>query len=123
MKTDENFVPTSVKEAVDCIIESLTPEDKDEIEKMPSSSMVHHTVGRHLRNSWSLWERDTALRLNAVNMYGIAHPDDISGLVLEWVFSTVKGLEFSPHKHCERYHAHWKMFGTDSLTAGGYGNK
>lgn len=83
-------------------------------------TIVHHTVGRFLRNAWSLWDPDTPLKRDAVKTYGIAHADDISGLMMAWVFNLVCGGPFDPQKECERFHKHWASLGTDSLTVAGW---
>lgn len=112
---------STIKAAVSSIIESLQDEDLDEIiNPNYSPANIHHTVGRHIRNEWLLWQNDSPLKRDAVNTYGIAHADDISDLILEWVFANVRGMPFDPIAHCDCYHEHWKTYGTNSLAAGGW---
>ena len=108
--------------AVDTVVNRMSDEDKTKIQAMTSdqSYEYHHTVGRYLRNNWSLWEPDSAIKRDAVASYGIAHADDISGLILSWVWAKVQGIDFDPKKCCEHYHEHWRSCGTDALTAGGW---
>ena len=113
-------VPSTVKMAVDMIVSRLTDEDRKAILASKESHCVHHTIGRYLRNNWSLWEPDTPLKRDAVNSYGIAHPDDISGLILSWVWAKVHERPFDPVEAVKVYHEHWKKAGIDSLTAGGW---
>lgn len=114
--------PATVKEAVDQVVNNISEEDRNKIKstKNDRSYEYHHTVGRYLRNNWSLWEPDTPLKRDAVYTYGIAHADDISGLILSWVWAEIRGVDFDPHQECERFHRHWEAYGTDSLTAGGW---
>lgn len=118
MKSDQDKVPSSIEQAVDMIVDTLDDEDRETIKNMNSSSSVHHFVGRFLRNSWSLWKNDTPLKRDAVATYGIAHADDISGLILEWVWCRVRGVEFDPHAHAATYHKHWGGK-AEALKAGG----
>ena len=120
MEIDKDFVPSTIEAAVDHIVESLSDEDREFITNDNSPAAIHHTIGRYIRNSWSLWEPDTPLKLDAVLKYGIAHADDISGLILDWVFAKVIRDNFDPRSACERFHEHWRNMGTDSLTAGGW---
>lgn len=49
-----------------------------------------------LRNSWSLWATDSPIKRDAMEKYKISHADDISGLILEWVYAKVCGVKFDP---------------------------
>ena len=120
MKIDLDFIPSTIENAVDTIIDSLSFEDKGEILKNLLSVSVHHTIGRYLRNSWSLWNPDTPLKRDAVNTYGIAHADDISGLIIEWTWAKVLEIEFDPLVFVKKYHQHWARCGMTSLEANGW---
>jgi len=119
MKIDLDSVPSTIKNAVDHIVGSLCDEDREFIKSdMPAG--CHHSAGQYVRNSWSLWELDSPIKRDAVNTYGIAHADDISGLIFEWVWAIVNQRDFDPIEHCKRYHDHWQKYGTTSLVAGGW---
>jgi len=118
---DQDSVPSTVKAAVDILVARMDDDDKKHIRTLKDKgASVHHTIGRFVRNSWSLWEPDSPLKRDAVNTYWIAHADDISGLIMAWVWAEVRNEEFDPHKECERFHKHWNGYGTDSLSAGGW---
>ena len=121
MRINEDFVPSTVEAAVRHIVESISDEERDLIqEDRDVGFKVHHTIGRYIRNNWSLWEKGTPLKEDAVHTYGIAHADDISGLIIDWVAALVRADDFDPQVACQRFHAHWKKLETDSLKAGGY---
>ena len=122
MNIDKDVVPSTIEQAVEHVCKALEEQDREYILDVGPNcaNSVHHTIGRYIRNSWSLWQDDTPLKRDAVSNYSIAHPDDISGLILEWVVHQVKGLLFDPQAHCERYHKHWNQFGMTSLEAGGW---
>ena len=44
------------------------------------STQLHHTLGRYIRNRWSLWHK-TKLT-GWFNKRGITHPDDMSGIII-----------------------------------------
>lgn len=120
MKLSSDTVPSTVEGAVDAIVAGLEPEEEKFIVESASSACIHHTVGRGLRNGWSLWAPDSPLKRDAVETYGIAHADDISGLIIEWVWSKVWEIPFDPMEHVKSYHEHWARYGKTSLEAGGW---
>lgn len=121
MTTNPDLVPDTIAGAVQHILDNLTESEREAIRRSPGSHTVHHTIGQHFRNSWSLWEPDTPLKRDAVATYRIAHADDISGLMLEWVWARVRGEDFDPREHVEHYHAHWAKYEKQtSLEAGGW---
>ena len=119
MQIDMDSVPATVAVAVDQLFHSLEEDDIKFIESNPVEA-VHHTVGMSVRNAWSLWEPDSPLKRDAVEKYGIAHADDISGLIFAWLYAKVRREDFAPAIHAQRYHRHWERQGTDALTAGGW---
>lgn len=121
MKIDQDFVPSTIEAAVDHIVKVLEEDElKFIVQENGSTAVIHHTAGRYMRNTWSLWSPDTPLKRDAVNKYLIAHPDDISGLIFDWVFAKVRGESFDPQECCNRFHEHWKQYGQTSLEAGGW---
>ena len=113
-----DFVPSTIEDAVNHLFGNLTEEHKEQILEIDNSAQIHHTIGRFLRNSWSLWEKDTPLKNDAIQTYEIAHADDISGLILGWLFAKVRNKDFDPILYCESFHKHWAQFGITSIEAG-----
>lgn len=122
MRLDPDKVPSTVEAAVQGVVDALDENEKTVIRSFAdlSSATCHHGTGRFVRNNWSLWEPDSPLKRDAVEKYGIAHADDISGLIFEWAFARVRGEEFDPVAYCERFHEHWRRYGKTSLEAGGW---
>lgn len=109
----------TVEAVVNKFFKSLTEEEKVFIQNNDYHS-VHHSFGRNLRNDLNLWANDSPIKLDAVNNYGIAHADDISGLINAWLWVKTKKEEFDPLEHCKIYHEHWKKYGTTALKAGNW---
>lgn len=121
MKLNMDVVPSTVQHAVDLVIEALTTDERGQVvTDQIVGYELHHGLGRYLRNHWSLWEIDSPLKRDAAMKYGIAHPDDISGLILDWALHRIKKLSFDPHEYCRTFHEHWARHGTTSLAAGGW---
>jgi hypothetical protein len=118
MHINDDSVPSTIEAAVDQLVASLTDQDREQIRQSDSIGL-HHSSGRFLRNNWSLWEPSTPIKLDAVSKYGINHADDLSGLILAWLFAKVRGDEsFDPVEHCKQYHEHWRSMGIDPAKAG-----
>ena len=105
---DPDSVPSSIEAAARQLSVAMSRDNDD-----------HFGTGLTIRNQWSLWEADSPLQRDAAARYGIAHADDISGLIVAWARAIAAGDPFSPLEHCKRYHEHWQRMGTDSLSAGG----
>jgi len=118
MKIDPDSVPNSVATAVEALVVSL---EKDDIEYIRSTKGTsgHFTIGMAIRNSWSLWEKETPIVQDAIKTYKIAHGDDISGLIFAWAWAKVRGEDFDPLAFVERYHEHWAKTGKTSIEAAG----
>lgn len=121
VQINPDFVPSTVYAAVQTIVAGTDEDEQAYIKKIASSAeAAHHGLGRAIRNAWSLWANDSPLKRDAVKTYGIAHADDISGLILSWAVALIRGEPFDPKAECERFHEHWRKYGTNSLKAGGW---
>lgn len=113
------FVPKTVKEAVDYLYSTLT-DDNARVIHTESAVSRHFNAGRDMRNIWRLWDKRSSLVLDAAMNYGIAHADDISSLILDWVWARERCLNFDPKMACKRFHEHWKKYGQTALSVGGF---
>lgn len=120
MRLDENSVPRTIEEAVQKIVAGLSKEDVEAI-RTKDTAGCHFGAGMAIRNCWSIWAPNSPLKRDAAEKYQIAHADDISGLIFDWAFASVRGEDFDPVARCEVYHKHWKRYNNmTSLEAGGW---
>src|SRR5690606_28530324 len=120
MDINKDFVPSTIQEAVGHIVSVINEEESELIKNDKDiADKCHHTLGQYLRNNWSLWEPDTPLKRDAIERYKIAHADDISSLILDWVVAIIRDDGFCPYEECKVFHEHWKKYGMTSLEAGG----
>jgi hypothetical protein len=113
-------VPTTINEAVDRIYTDLAEKDREFILSNDSAA-IHFTTGMAIRNKWGLWKPDSALRRFSAIHYGIAHADDISGLILEMVWAKVRGQNYDWRAYRDRVNKHWlETMGKTALEAGGF---
>ena len=96
---DPNAVPSTVEAAARQLAESLTADDRERIRS--GEGLDRFGAGLSLRNDWSLWDADSPLKRDAAAKYGIAHADDVSGLIRAWANAVVRGVDFDPTAHCQ----------------------
>lgn len=106
MRIPPDSVPRTHEEAVGVLLRSL---DAVEVEAIVESDPadVHHTVGQLLRNSWSLWDRNTVL-VQHYKARGVVHADDISALILGDLFARVKAEPFDFDARVREFQEHWR---------------
>lgn len=74
----------------------------------------HHTVGRSLRNSKSLWgDNDLTAEFKSI---GIWHADDMSAVLLHAVHRIMNRRPVNVKSLIEEFNAHWRMMGVDPHT-------
>ena len=105
-----DIVPSSLEQAVKLIIDSL---DEDKLDFIENNSPIdtHFGLGMYLRNAWSLWDHETVFVQYFLNKYNIGHADDISSIILDCVWRTVKGKEWRVEELVKKYHTHWTKLG------------
>lgn len=113
MHLDMDKVPSTIKQAVDMVVDGLSVAERGEIQLSTVSMAItsHFGLGMALRNAWSMWQWDTPLKKDAVKNYKIAHADDMSGLILTWSFAQVCGKEFDAEAYCAHCNEHWRKAG------------
>ena len=105
MNINEDKVPSTFDEAVQQMRDALSPDDITYIRSNPSE-LHHFTVGRFMRNTWSMWG-DTPLKRDFMTRTGLfGHGDDLSGAIMEAVLSNVLGRSFNLSDHAKTYRKH-----------------
>tara|TARA_Y100000034_G_scaffold43496_3_gene53128 strand:- start:43056 stop:43415 length:360 start_codon:yes stop_codon:yes gene_type:complete len=110
VKLNLDTVPSTLEGAVKMIVEALDEEEIAFIHRNESCA-IHHGFGRSTRNNWSLWDRETPLVRHFLERFNIGHADDISGMLMDCTWKSVKGEPWELEKQVERYHTHWKACG------------
>ncbi len=73
--------PVTVEQATEKLLERLSKKDKNAIRSTPKDDLTkfHFNLGRHIRNSFGLWQGNRAL----LKATGKQHPDDASMVIIE----------------------------------------
>ena len=108
-----DIVPSTVRQAAELLANSFSSRSR-----LPRRCVT--TFAGPIQHGWSLWEMNTPLQRGAIKHYAIAHPDDMSCLIVDWARAMVLYEEFFPAKHCKRFHEHWARFRTMSMEAAGW---
>lgn len=109
MNLNQDKVPINLEEAVTILKEGLTAEDTAEIKKPKfNAAQVHFSVGRMLRNEWTLWDKETILVKWFERNYGLTHADDVSGLILDCLVRDIRGEPRQDKELANKFIEHWK---------------
>ena len=102
--------PTNLKEAMDALDLILGHEDKrvfGEVGEEKVNAMFHHSLGRHLRNKWGLWDEKSELR-QWFKRRGIWHPDDMSGIIITSYYRDIHHSYIKLDEQIKHYLDYWK---------------
>jgi hypothetical protein len=85
-------MPTTLEAAVEALDKILHAEDKQVLLSDPKGYvLMHHGLGRHMRNTWGLWY-DSPLARHLKIVHKVGHPDDMSHKTVEaYVKANVPG--------------------------------
>ncbi len=95
MPTNLDTVPSTVRQAVDLLAESLAENEREYFRITPVEKLFGNFAGA-IRAGWSLWEMNTPLQRDAIKHYAIAHADDVSALIVHWTRALILDEDFFP---------------------------
>ena len=122
---DPDKVPTTLEEAAELIFATMDDDMIGWVKKTPiydALPQLHHGFGQQLRNSWSLWEKDTPLHKHVRERLGLwGHADDITTLIFSVLWSKVRGeptevAETALTLEAEGMKLHWRKDGINPET-------
>lgn len=92
----KRYSPRTLDEAVGIILDILTSEQKEELKSNSESGLVdfHLTLGAWIRNNFIYGNKNAGELTQSIidnpDDYIFAHPDDISGLIVEAVWKALQ---------------------------------
>jgi hypothetical protein len=102
-KNGDSNVPRNLEECLSLFEDFFTPEGIKEIKKMDERDMcvLHHEIGRWLRNNWGLWRTESNL-CKWFQEQGVFHPDDMSDIILKsfWRKMNDKSIKLDEQIQC-----------------------
>ncbi len=109
----EKGVPTNLEECIADLMASVKPTEVDIIKNMKEDDFLsgsHHFLGRHLRNEWGLWQKDSPLAIYFKKL-GLWHADDMSSVILCCFHRHLNDKPFDVEVQVAYYRAYWKKAG------------
>lgn len=117
IKTMEEKIYQIPKNLNDCFtvlteIFNESESDRDWFKKSTEDEAIggsHHGIGRWIRNTWGLWEKNTELFDYFKNL-GLWHADDMSGVILTSYHRFLNGKELNLQEQIQHYLDFWKEY-------------
>ena len=106
MNLNLDKVPTNLEEAVSLLKDALNEEERDIISEM-TVSKLHFTVGRFIRNEWSLWATENVLTKWFKKNYSVEHADDVSSIIIECLIADLNGRPRQDREIAKEFIEHW----------------
>lgn len=78
---NEIFLPRNLAESFIYLDNEISNEDQEYL-KEHKAIEFHHTLGRWIRNTFCLWDKDSGLKDELISK-GFTHPDDMSNYIIE----------------------------------------
>ena len=109
-------VPNNLDECFEVLKSVGGPDDEEGLQKFrkmdedEAVAVVHHGMGRWVRNNWGLWEKEGALYKQMVEL-GLHHADDMSGLILTSLHRHLNGKPLEIEAQVKYYKDYWAEMG------------
>ncbi len=71
------------------------------------SARLHHSLGRHLRNTWGLWDENSPF-YKWFFALGIRHADDMSGIIITTFYRRLNCIPLCVHEQIKKYKEYWE---------------
>lgn len=101
--------PSNLDEALRALGKMLSKEDKIIIQLRTELEVcvhLHHSLGRHLRNTWGLWNPKCVLH-KWFEAQGVWHPDDMSSIIIRSYYRKTKGRPIKLQEQIQEYTEYW----------------
>lgn len=102
------MIPVDLEDCFKIIKMELSPSEINKIMSMKIEELcrLHHSLGRWIRNNWSLWGEEGALK-DYFNNIGLHHADDMSGLIIESFWHHLRNEPLEIEKQIKEYQDFW----------------
>lgn len=96
-------VPLCITEAIHMFIAALDENEREKFLSLKENELsgLHHTIGRDLRNYWSLFETNTPL-VNDFEQLKVNRPDDMSHIIFTSAHRKLNGRDICLDKQVKK---------------------
>lgn len=84
------------------IIHRIHIEMRQDFSQETIEASEHFGIGLNIRNRYNLWSEESEIRKQFIK-YGVHHPDDMSGIIMETYLRSQKGIPFRLHRLIDLY--------------------
>ena len=98
-------IPKNLNEAISSLLSDIDPKDLENLKKDGQPTGWHFSGGMAMRNNWGLWKGSELAKY--FNSLGIYHADDMSGIIMESLVRTVRGLPIDIEGQVKHYREFW----------------
>ena len=104
----------NLQQAVDKLVEIIITRDYLEVlvKEEPEEEFtlgLHMSLGRWIRNTWELWDPESALSKHFSKL-GITHADDMSSIIMTCAHRQVLGKKWKLPEQIKHFKDYWKEF-------------
>ena len=93
---DITMFPSTIKEAVEILLEDLSIAEKKEIAELTENDLIglHFSLGQYIRNKFELWEENNELTKFCCKISNVTemHPDSVSSLIIKEIWKRLQVL-------------------------------
>lgn len=108
-KKELAYKPVNLEEAVEQLMKIYPDSIRQQFMGLTEDEFValsHMDLGMWMRNNWGLWKgKDLAKYFNSI---GIAHPDDMSSIILRCFYRELKEEDWRVAEQVQYFKDYWK---------------
>jgi hypothetical protein len=88
----QDEMPSTVDDAVSCLADTLPAESLDQLKALAEQDLIntHFGLGMHVRNHFSLWDRESRIMQDARQRFNISHEDDVSAEIIRLLWERLR---------------------------------
>jgi len=118
--TLKRCAPLTYEAALVCLDTVLPPEHQARLAAPDGTVKAHFGLGMWIRNNWGLWQQGPLYR--SMQTYGFAHPDDMSGAILEGFAARERGEPFDVATRAKEYRQQGEKMWNEAVKEGRAGS-
>ena len=102
-------IPTNLDECINLLTIETSQKDLNnfkETDETQATTVIHHNIGRSLRNKWGLWQKNVLTKY--FNVLGITHADDMSDIIFTSLHRTLNDKPVEVAEQVAFYINYWK---------------
>ena len=113
--------PPTYEAALNCLDKLLPAEDQAKLAEPGGTIDAHLGLGMWIRNNWGLWRQGPLYR-SMHQAFGLSHPDDMSGAILDGFAAKERGESYNVVAEAAKNQAEGKKLWDEAVKEGRAGS-